>query len=737
MSREWQKRRLRVGGMDCAECALHVEEAVRSLPGVQEARVLLAAERLDVVYDPGVVDTAHIAQAVERAGYQLKEGPEDTSEEGTTRLAERLAGIFVAIVAVVILVEMVGERLGLLDIALARIPPWLAVAAVLLGGYPIFRNVVRNLLQRRVTAPTLMTLGIVGALSIGEYPAAVVIVFFMRVADYLEGFTTDRSRQAIRALMRLAPETAHLLREGEEQDVPAEMLRCGDLVVVRPGERVPADGRVERGAAAVDQSPITGESMAVEKGPGAEVFASTIVHGGALTVQVTRTGADTTMGRIIQLVEEAEANKAPVQRLADHFTAWYIPAVVTVAALTYLLSHNLTAAIAVLLVACACAIALATPTAVVASVGQAARQGILIKGGRYLELLARVDTLVMDKTGTLTFGRPAVTDVVALNSQREDQVLWLAAVAERFSEHPVAAAVRQAARERGIDPPAPDTFKALAGLGVQAQWNNTRLLVGSRAFLEEHGQEITPLLPQVATLEEQGKTVMFVAMSPEVPQSSPEFSQETSNSEELGETLSLSKAKDRGRAWELMGLLAVADAPRPEVPEALAALRRLGVQRFLLLTGDNERTARVLAERLGVEYRAELLPEDKIAVVRELQAQGHAVLMVGDGVNDAPALAQADVGVAMGVAGTDAALEAADVALMRDDWRAVPHAVRIGRRTFRVIQQNLALGVLYNVIGMTLAASGILPPVAAAAGQSIPDLLIMLSSARLLRGQAG
>lgn len=720
MSRQrWEKRRLGVEGMDCAECALHVEEAVRSLPGVQEARVLLAAERLDVIYDPGLVDTAQMAQAVERTGYRLKEGVEDTGEEGTTRLAERLAGLFAAVVAVVILIEMVGERLGLLDAALARIPPWLAVAAVLLGGYPIFRNVARNLLQRRVMPHALMTLGILAALSVGEYPAAVVIVFFMRVADYLEGFTTDRSRQAIRALMRLAPETAHLLRDGQEQDVPAEALRAGDLVVVRPGEQMPADGQVESGTAAVDQSPITGESMPVEKGPGAEVFASTIVHGGALTVRVNRTGADTTMGRIIQLVEEAEAHKAPVQRLADHFTAWYVPVVVAVAILTYLLSRNLTAAIAVLLVACACAVALATPTAVIAAVGRAARQGILIKGGRYLELLAKVDTLVMDKTGTLTFGRPAVTDVVALNGQREDEVLWLAAVAERFSEHPVAAAVRQVARDRGLDPPAPDTFKALAGLGVQAQWNSTRLLVGSRAFLEEHGVEIASLLPLVATLEEQGKTVMFIAMSPEVPQSSPEFPQQE-------EAL--------GNSWELVGLLAVADTPRPEVPEALAALRRLGVQRLLLLTGDNERTARALAERLGVEYRAELLPEDKIAVVRQLQAQGHVVLMVGDGVNDAPALAQADVGVAMGVAGTDAALEAADVALMRDDWRAVPDAVRIGRRTFRVIQQNLALGVLYNVVGMTLAAIGVLPPVVAAAGQAIPDLLIMLSSARLLRG---
>jgi Cd2+/Zn2+-exporting ATPase/Cu+-exporting ATPase len=613
-------------------------------------------------------------------------------------MAERLTGLFVGVVALVVLVEIVGERLGLLDVALGRIPPWAMIATVLVGGYPIFRKVVLALRQGQVTPHALMTLGIIGALSISEYTAAVVIVFFMRVSDYLEGLTTDRSRHAIRALMQLAPESAHRLRSGEEEDVPAEDLRHGDLVVVRPGEQVPADGQVEKGTAAVDQSPVTGESMPVDKEPGSALFAGTIVHGGALTVRVTRAGADTTLGRVIRLVEEAEANKAPVQRLADRFTAWYIPVVVAAAGLTYLVGRNLTAAIAVLLVSCACAIALATPTAVIAAVGQAARRGILIKGGRYLELLARVDTVVMDKTGTLTFGRPTVTDVLALVG-RQDEVVQLAATAEWLSEHPVAGAVRQAARDRGLAPPAPDEFQALAGLGVRAFSNSSRLLVGNRQLLGTEGVPLpSGVEAQAAAWEGAGRTAFFVAVDDNV-----------------------------------VGLLAVADTPRPEVPDALAALRRLGIERLLLLTGDNERTANAVAQRLGIEYQAELLPEDKIAVVKELQEQGRSVLMVGDGVNDAPALAQADVGVAMGVAGTDAALEAADVALMRDDWRALPEAVRVGRRTFRVIQQNLGLGVLYNVVGIALASLGVLPPVAAAAGQSIPDLLIMLSSARLLR----
>jgi Cd2+/Zn2+-exporting ATPase/Cu+-exporting ATPase len=695
----WQKRRLNVRGMDCAECALHVEEAVRGVTGVREARVYLAAERLDVIYDPDLAAPDQIVGAVETVGYRVDDGTGDAGEGQASDLAERLTGLFVAVVALVVLVVAIVERLGLLDAALARVPSWVAIAVSLVGGYPIFRKTLLALRQGRVIAHALMTLGVIGALSVGEYTAAVLIVFFMRVSDYLEGRTTERSRQAIRALMELAPETAHRLRGGDEEDVSVEVLQPGDRVIVRPGERVPADGQVEKGAAAVDQSPITGESLPVDVQPGMDVFAGTIVHGGALTVRVTRAGTETTLGRIVQLVEEAEANKSPVQRLADGFTAWYIPLVVATAGLTYLVGQDLTAAIAVLLVSCACAIALATPTAVIAAVGTAARRGILIKGGRYLELLARVDTVVMDKTGTLTFGRPVVTDVVALDGQGEEDVLRLAATAEWLSEHPLAAAVRQAARERQLAPPVPDEFEPLVGLGVRARSNGARLAVGNLKLLEEEGVSVPPDVQTRADgWRAVGKTVFFVAL-------------------------------DEG----VVGLLALADSQRPEVPEALAALRRLGIGHLLLLTGDNERTARALAHRLGVEYRAELLPEDKIAAIKALQDRRRVVLMVGDGVNDAPALAQADVGVAMGVAGTDAALEAADIALMRDDWRALAEAVRVGRRTVRVIRQNLGLGVLYNVIGIALAALGLLPPVAAAAGQSIPDLLIMLSSARLLR----
>jgi Cu+-exporting ATPase len=691
--------RLGVAGMDCAECVVHVESAVRRLPGVETAHALLAAERLDVRYDPTLVTPAQIARAIERSGYQVMRGTAAQSRD-PRQVLDRLGWAFTGLVTLVIALEAIGERLGLVDAALHRLPPWAPVAAVLLGGYPIFVNVFRALLRRQVTAHALMTLGVLGALATGEFLAAAVIVFFMRIADFLEGRTTERSRRAIRALMSLAPATAHRIEAEGEVDVPAEQLQVGQRVRVRPGERCPADGIVEEGLAAVDQSSITGESIAVERGPGDEVFAGTIPHGGALQVRVSRVGPDTTLSRIVRLVEEAEAHKAPVQRLADRFTVWYIPVVTTAAALTFLFGRDLRAAIAVLLVACACVVALATPTAVIAAVGRAAHAGILIKGGRYLELLARVDMLVMDKTGTLTFGRPTVTDVLGADGRDAAEVLHLASIAERFSEHPVAQAVREAATLTRDADETPQTFEALTGLGVRASWNGHQILVGSRRLLADHGILLpTKLDGQTSSWEEAGKTVFSVAVD-----------------------------------QTAVGSLAVADALRPEVRRALDDLRGLGIHRFLLLTGDNPRSARAMARDLAIEYRADLLPADKIAVIAELQEQGHTVLMIGDGVNDAPALAQADVGIAMGVAGTDAALEAADVALMRDDWAAVPEAVRLGRRTFGVIQQNLALGVVYNITGITLAALGILPPVAAAAGQSLPDLFVMLNSARLLRG---
>ncbi|WP_433418558.1 heavy metal translocating P-type ATPase [Microtetraspora malaysiensis] len=604
--------------------------------------------------------------------------------------------LFGLVVGLVLLVVVVGEWLGVFEQLTDRVPFAVGLLLVLAGGFPIFYNVGRAALRRKVTSHTLMTVGVAAALVVGEWPVAAVVVLFMHTANYAERFTTERARRAVRELTALAPKTARVMRDQAEVQVPVGQVRVGETVVVRPGEQIPVDGTVTAGQATVDQAAITGESMPVEAGPGARVFAASFARLGSLRVQVTAVGADSTFGRVITLVEQAETHRAPVQRIADRFSAYYLPVVVTVAVLTFLLSGNALATAAVLVVACSCSFAMATPVAVLASVGAAAKHGLLIKGGRYIEALAKADVLLIDKTGTLTLGRPEITDIIPLDGHTKAELLHLAASAERYSEHPLAEAVRTAARERGLPLGEPGDFQALPGRGVKAIVDGTTVTVGGVDLVPEAGDD-----PQVRRLADDGKTLLTVAVD--------------------------------GR---FVGVLAAADTLRPEISAALADLDVLGLSRVELLTGDHQATAAGIADRLGIPFRAGLLPEDKIAIVREYQAAGHRVVMVGDGVNDAPALAQADVGIAMGAAGSDIAVEAAHIALMRDDWTLVPQAVRIARRTARAIKINIGFTAGYNAVGLSLAATGILPMMVAAAAQSLPDLGILANSARLLRRPA-
>jgi P-type Cu+ transporter len=689
-----------VSGMDCAECTQHVHHALAELPGVESVKVLLAAEKAILRLDPSQTDLPAIRQAVAAAGYSV---PEAQAAPATASLAasfkhldRRLLTLLAGVFGLLLFVIVAGEGLGLLDTVTARVPWPIGVLVVLVAGYPIFRNVVRATLRRQVIAHTLMSLGAFAALAVGEWATAAVVVLLMRVGDYVENFTTIRARHAVRGLTSLAPQTAHVERAGELVEVPIADVRVGDIVVVRPGEKIPVDGMVLSGQATLDQAAITGESMPVEAGPGARVFAASLARLGSLRITTAQVGADTTFGRVIKLVEEAEAHRADVQRIADKFSGYYLPVVAVVAALTFLLRRDPLAAAAVMVVACSCSFALATPIAMLASIGAGARRGLLIKGSKYLELLARADVLLVDKTGTLTLGQPQVTDVVPLNGLDRKALLSLAASAEKYSEHPLAKAVRAAAHSQGLPVLEPQQFEALPGQGVRAEVGGRRVTVGSRRLMA--GGPV----PAAEALEAQGKTLLYIA-----------------------------------HAGQLAGVVAAADTARPEVPAALAEARALGMRHIELLTGDNERTAAALAERLGIGYRANLMPEDKIAVVRDYQARGHIVVMVGDGVNDAPALAQADVGIAMGAAGSDIALEAAHVALMRDDWLLVPEILRIAQRTLRVVKMNLAFTVAYNVIGLSLAAFGFLPPIFAAAAQSIPDLGILANSSRLLRQRSG
>jgi len=683
-----------IAGMDCAECTLHVQHAIEKLPGVQKVDVFLGSEKALIQMDAGQVNMTAIRSAVADAGYRVPESaspPQALVSAGdfNRRLTLLLVGLFMGVLGIVV----VGEWMGLFKILNARIPFVIGLVIVLVGGYPIFFNVIRATLKRQIISHTLMTIGVIAALVVGEWVTAALVVIFMRVGDYVENFTTESARRAVKDLTALAPQTARVERDGVEQEILINQVIQGETIIVRPGEKIPVDGEVLSGQATVDQAAITGESMPVEVAAGSKVYAATLAKLGSLRIRAERVGVDTTFGRVIKMVEEAEANRAEIQRFADKFSAWYLPIVAGVAALTFLFSRNPNATAAVLLVACSCSIALATPVAMLASIGASAKRGLLIKGGKYLEILAKADVLLVDKTGTLTLGQPQVTNVVLLTDISRSEALSLAASAERYSEHPLAEAVRALALAEGYTIHEMQDFRAIPGQGVQAQVEGHKIVIGNRRLLPAAER-----LEQSKELETLGKTLLFLEVD-----------------------------------GTLTAIFAAADTMRPEVPAALEAVRSLGIRYVELLTGDNERTAATLAEKLGVSYRAGLLPEDKIAIVKEYQSKGHIVVMVGDGVNDAPALAQADVGIAMGAAGTDVAIEAAHIALMREDWTLIPEVLKVARRTMRVVKMNLGFTALYNIVGLTLAALGFLPPVLAAAAQSLPDIGIMGNSARLIR----
>ena len=749
----FQTLEIPVRGMDCTECTLHVQHAIAVLPGIRSVKVYLASEKAIVQLDPVQVDLLAIRKAVEGAGYAI--GGQEASTTGglsapasgpvLQNFSRPLLTLLGVTFGTVLFIVVVGEWLGLFEAITQRVPWWLGVAVVLVAGYPVFRNVLRATRKGQVIAHTLMSVGVLAALVVGEWGTAAVIVLLMRVGDYTERFTTERARRAVKDLTALSPQTARLESDGHEIEVPIGQVSVGDIVVVRPGEKIPVDGVVVSGQATVDQATITGESMPVEAGPGSRVFAATLSRLGSLRVKATHVGADTTFGRVIKLVEEAEANRANVQRIADKFSAYYLPVVAGIATLTFIIRRDPLSTAAVLVVACSCSFALATPIAMLASIGAAAKRGVMIKGGKYLELLDQADVLLIDKTGTLTLGKPEITDIIAMDDFRlqiadlhlattasdqigiqqavandlqppisnlksqinnqqstitdqQSSILNLAASAERYSEHPLAEAIRSAAGARGLLLDDVQDFAALPGSGVSAMVDGRRVEVGSRRMFSDSKGQASDLFLSANQLEAQGKTVLFVAVD-----------------------------------GELAGLLAAADTLRPEVPGAIRAVRHLGMREVELLTGDNQQAAAALADSLGVRYRANLLPEDKIRVVKEYQAAGHKVVMVGDGVNDAPALAQADVGIAMGAAGSDVAIEAAHVALMREDWNLVPEVLRIAHRTMRVVKMNIGFTAVYNLLGLSLAALGFLPPILAAAAQSLPDLGILGNSSRLLR----
>ncbi len=739
-----QKVVISVGNMTCASCVAKVEGALAGLPGVAKANVNFATEKATVVYDPEALAPEDLTAAVEGAGYSAMlttdEVLADLEVEEARRRESReifIKFVFSASVAVVIMILSMGHmNLPLIkeipERTLFYILFALATPVQFWAGWQFYRGAIGAARHRTTDMNTLVAVGTSAA-----YLYSVVVTFFpgfiphniklavyfdssatiialILLGRYLEARAKGATAGAIRKLIGLQAKTARVIRDGVEQDLPVEQVRVDDLIRVRPGEKIPVDGIVTEGFSSLDESMLTGESIPVEKGPGAEVIGATINGTGSFTFRATKVGRDTMLSQIIRITEEAQGSKAPIQRLADRVASIFVPVVMLLSVITFLVwilagpapafNFALLNFVAVLVIACPCALGLATPTAIMVGTGKGAEHGILIKSGESLETAHRVKTVVFDKTGTLTVGRPALTDLVAVGAS-EDEVLAAAAAVERGSEHPLARAIAEAAEERGLELPKELAgFEALPGRGVKATLDGQAVLLGNIRLMEEEHIEVGPLRAEAERLAGEGKTSMYLA-----------------------------------REGKAVGIIGVADVMKEHSREVVQDLRDMGVE-VVMITGDHTATADAIARQLGIDrVLSEVLPQDKAAEVKRLQGEGKLIAFVGDGINDAPALAQADVGIAIGT-GTDIAIEASDITLISGDLRPVVNAMRLSRRTLRTIKQNLFWAFFYNVIGIPLAAGVLYPvggillsPMIAAGAMAFSSVSVVANSLRLKR----
>lgn len=583
-----------------------------------------------------------------------------------------------------------------------RLPFDFAIIPLLLGGgFVVWSTLEATFKLRKITAGIMVVLALIGTTYVGEYLAGAIVAFMMIFGEFLEEVTLDKTRNAVKALIKLVPNVARKKIDGEYQEVSLKKIRVGDLLLVKPGERIAVDGVVISGQAAVNEASITGESMPVDKTVGDRVYVGTLNETGVLEIKTEKIGSDTTLGKIIKTVRQAQENKGEVQKTADQFAKWFTPIILLICIIVWFTTYDLMRVMTILVIACPCALVLATPTAVVASIGNAAKKGILIKGGITLERAARITTVCMDKTGTITEGRPQVVDLKCFGETSETELLTVTATVEKNSQHPIAKAILVCAAAKGINniPDATD-FNMMFGRGIRVRQDNSNLEVSNFKALEDSELKYPQAVVNYLTEQEsQGRTALVVI-----------------------------------RDNVVIGGLAVADTVRENMQNAVNQIRSTGVQRIIMLTGDNEVTARSIAGQIGItEYQANLLPEDKLNIIKRLRDEGEVVAMIGDGVNDAPALTLADIGIAMGAIGTDVAIESSDIALMADDMLMVSETLGLSKKTYQIIQQNIwFFAVIVNVAGVTLSGLGFLTPIIGAIIHNISSIFVVLNSARML-----
>lgn len=683
----------RLENLSCTSCAAKFEKNIREMPNIKDVRLNFGASKL-------MVDGNVTIEELEKAGafdhirvYPEKEKVQQIPFYKRRQTIETAASMILLILG--ILVSFQESETDPLSIGLFA-------GSMLVGGYHMFGTGLKNLVKFQFDMKTLMTIAIIGAVIIGEWREGAVVVFLFAISEMLEAFSMNKARQSIHGLMDLAPSRALIQRNGELLELDTEDIRIGDTMIVKPGQKIAMDGTVVRGESSVNQAAITGESIPAIKSPGDDVFAGTMNEEGALEINVTKRVEDTTIAKIIHLVEEAQAEKAPSQQFVDLFAKYYTPAIIVIAFLVALLPGFVTGnwelwvyqGLAVLVVGCPCALVVSTPVAIVTAIGNAARQGVLIKGGIHLEETGRVKAIAFDKTGTLTKGYPEVADILTESGYTKKEVLKIAASVEAMSQHPLARAITS----QVADPYGYTDFKSVTGKGVMALVNGVRVSVGSLDWAEEAGFAVPKAY---RTLQESGKSVMAV------------FSE-----------------------MELIGAVAVADAIRAESPVIVRELKEMGIEEVIMLTGDHPATAKAIASQIGVtDIRAGLMPEDKLSAIKGLQADCGPVAMVGDGVNDAPALAASSVGIAMGGAGTDAALETADIALMADDLAKLPYTIRLSRKTLRIIKENIIFALGLKIIALLLIIPGWLTLWIAIFADMGATLLVILNALRLVKIQ--